>query len=646
MTIQDLERYSPHNSYHDMRDQLQRVIYARADAALTAGDATRDALQSVSQVEARKEQLRTAFIEGLGGLPPMDTPLNARVVEIVPEDGFRIEKVIFESRPDTFVTANLYVPEGITAPRGAVLLVCGHHEQSKHAGEYQVVIRHLVRAGLVVLAQDPVGQGERLSYWEPALGRTTVRWGTGEHDYAGAQCWPLGDGLARYFVHDAMRSIDYLRTRPEVDPERIGVTGNSGGGTQTCLMMVCDPRIAAAAPGTFLMDRRSYMHAGGAQDAEQIWPGVTALGFDHADILLMMAPKPVLVLAVTSDFFPIEGTRRSVARAGRLWELYGAAGGLRLFEDDSIHAYTRPMVRAAAEFFSEHLLGRKVSPDGAGIEAIEPARLLCTHSGQVRGEIAGARGVHEENRDRLAAVATERAALPPAQRKERALAWLRERVSAHRRPCDFNLRRYHTEPCDDLVAEFGFWFAQEGICNDAFVLRDYRFEGQDLPVTLAVWDGGTTCLQAHLTWIRETCAAGRAVMVLNTSGVGGLSPNPLNAQSPHAFYGVLFKLAHELMWLGDSLAALRVGDVLRALDVLPAWRGLRTDDLRCYAHGRQGVYARLAAALDARIRGVDVVEGMGSYAEWVGARHYDQYDIMGVVIPAMLRYFDLPDLEA
>lgn len=179
----------------------------------------------------------------------------------------------------------------------------GHHEQAKHHPEYQTVCQHLVKSGLIVLAIDPIGQGERLSYYEQALDGPTIRSCTGEHDYAGSQCWPLGDGLARYFVHDGMRGIDYLCTRPEVDSDKIGVTGNSGGGTQTSLMMVCDPRIAAAAPATFIMNRRTYLFAGGAQDAEQIWPGMSALGFDHEDILLAVAPKPVRVLSVQYDFF-------------------------------------------------------------------------------------------------------------------------------------------------------------------------------------------------------------------------------------------------------------------------------------------------------------------------------------------------------
>ncbi|NLC67670.1 MAG: hypothetical protein GX754_02555 [Clostridiaceae bacterium] len=272
--------------FYDFKDLLKNFVYKRSDEAFARGDAGHDAIKTREDLERRAAYMREKFIEALGGLPPGDTPLNPKITGRIDCDGFRIEKVIFESRPRTYVTANMYIPGGITAPRGAVLFLCGHHEQAKHADEYQVVCRYLVKAGLVVLAQDPIGQGERLSYYDKETGKTRVAWGVREHDYAGCQCWPMGDCIARYFVHDAMRGIDYLCTRPEVDPSRIGVTGNSGGGTQTSLMMMCDPRIAAAAPATFLMNCQANMYTGIPQDSEQLWPGLTAIGFDHEDILI------------------------------------------------------------------------------------------------------------------------------------------------------------------------------------------------------------------------------------------------------------------------------------------------------------------------------------------------------------------------
>ena len=644
MNIDELEKLGPGNWYFDVRDQLRRHIYDRTERAIADGDAARDAVKSIEELDDRRNTMRSKFIESIGGLPSCDTPLNPQIVGVVECDGYRIEKIIFESRPETYVTANLYVPDGIVSPSGAVLFLCGHAEQAKHDPEYQIVCRYLVKSGLVVLAQDPIGQGERMSYFDPKLGDTTVRWGVIEHDHAGCQCWPFGDGIARYFVHDAIRGIDYLCTRPEVDSNRIGVTGNSGGGTQTSLVMMCDPRIAAAAPGTFIMDRRSFMYTGIAQDSEQIWPRWTAQGYDHEDILMMMSPRPVRVLAVSYDFFPIEGTRRTVDRCRRFWEMYGKADCLDLIEDKCIHKYTRNLAKSAAEFFSQHLNGRRVIPVDSEIDAIDSRELWCTKSGQVRGDIKDTRAVYEENQDHLSQIIGERESIGEDERKNRALEWLNDRVFDNRKPCDLNPRHYQTACIQELSVEACFWWSQEGIFNHAFLFRECSSTGTDLPVTIAVWDGGTSCLGPHIDWIRSTCTGNRAVMVLDVTGVGSLQPNSLNSMDSLQFYGANFKFSHDLMWLDDSLAAMRVYDVIRSLDMAEIWPGLKCDDIRLYAHGRQGIYAQLASVLDQRILGIEVHHGVKSFADWIKMRHYDQTDIMSIVMPGILKYLDIPEI--
>ena len=164
-------------------------------------------------------------------------------------------------------------------------------------------------------------------------------------------------------------------------------------------------------------------------------------------------------------------------------------------------------------------------------------------------------------------------------------------------------------------------------------------------MTLAVWDGGTNCIRSHMKWIRETCASGRAVLVLDMSGVGSLKPNRLNAFPMYEPYGTFFKLSHDLMWLNDSLAAMRVYDIARALDMISVWPMINPDDIRCYAHGRYGTYARLAALLDERLKSMQVVDGIKSFAEMVSSRHYDPYDINALIIPSILKHMDLPDLD-
>jgi hypothetical protein len=646
LNVDPLEHANVLDGYYDVKDQLKRHIYDRSFALFEKGDKDRDDLATREEVEARRERLRAAFIEAIGGLPPMDTPLNPRKCGEVACDGFRIEKIIIESRPKAYVTTNLYIPDGVTSPRGAVLFMCGHSPLSKGYQQYQMVCQNLVRAGLVVLAQDPFGQGERHGYWEPALGGATVDWTTREHDHAGLQALPLGDSICRYFVHDSMRAIDYLLSRPEVDPNKIGITGNSGGGTQTCMMMIADPRIAAAAPGTFVMNRKSYMLAGGPQDQEQIWLKMTALGFDHEDVLLMMAPKPVRVLAVTWDFFPIEATRRTVQRCKRLWEVCGNPGGLDIIEDQSLHCYTPKLASEAAKFFSNTFgIERGPGADGA-VKPLDASATWCTVSGQVRGEIEGARFVYDENCDRLSELEARRAAVPERERQKQAIEWLRERVFAHRQPCDMNPRFLQQDTMQELRFALAAWWAQENVLNFGIMFRHFRFDGKNLPLTVAVWDGGCSSLRPHTDWIRRVCHGGRAVLVLNLSGIGKLAPYQIGTHPLLDMYGTVYKLSNDLYWLDDDIVALRVYDMIRALDVIEQWPDIDSRDLRVYASGLHSVYPRLAAAMDERISSVELAaDALPSWAEWIRSRQYEQRDILSIILPGVLKYFDLPDVD-
>lgn len=638
MNIRELESSSPRNGEWDTAGQLKWHVYTRSEKAFAEGDAARDAIKSAAALKKRQKYIREKFIESLGGLPPMDTPLNAKITGVLKEDGFKIEKIIFESRPKTYVTCNMYIPDGIKKPSAAVIFLCGHHMDAKQNPQYQMVCRFLVKAGLIVFAQDPIGQGERWSYWEKSIGKTTVDPCCKEHDYAGWASFTMGDAIAKYFVHDSMRSYDYLLTRPEVDPNRIGITGNSGGGTQTTMMMLADPRPAAFAPTTFLMDRKMYMHNGGAQDQEQIWPGFTSSGLDHEDALIAVAPKPVQVQAVTSDFFPIEATRRTVGRCKRFWEMLGQPKDLRLVEDFSSHMYTRLLAQAVAEFFSEKLLGKKVTVPDESVVTIEPSLLWCTKSGQVRGEIKGARAVHEENVDKCKT-------LKPKLNKE-SIAWLKEKVYANRNECGLNPRYWNRWLIQEMEVLGCFWWPQEGIINHAHSIRDIKYIGKELPVTIALWEGGTTCIDSHIDWIRKTCRSGRAVVIADLTAMGNLMPNNLLDRSyPMEFYGVVHKLADDLIWLDDSMAAMRVYDTIRLLDAVQMWPGHKKDDIRFHTGGRYNIYPELASALDKRIAKIESVERLESFADWVCSRHYKLEDIPGFVFPGILQHLDLPDIR-
>jgi cephalosporin-C deacetylase-like acetyl esterase len=495
-----------------------------------------------------------------------------------------------------------------------------------------------------------MGQGERLQYYEKEVGKSVIGPGVLEHEYAGTQCYPLGDSLATYFVFDAMRAIDYLCSRAEVDPARIGVTGNSGGGMQASMVMMSDPRIAAAAPATFITSRRAFLYADRAQDAEQIWPGFSALSFDHEDILLAIAPKPLLVLSAEYDFFPIEGTRSTVERVRRFWDAFGAGESLRLFTDKAVHAYTPRMAVEAATFFAEHLRGEKLQNFSPTIEVLEPSRLCSATDGQILADPSinsRACTIHDEIHHKALRLEQNRKTLPKGETEQLALSWLRNVVHKDRRGCELNPRLYMLDAqMEELSVYNAMWRAQPDLFNHAMIFRDTRRITERLPITIAVWDGGTRRLQPHWAWLREACAAGRSVMVLDVSGSGVLMPHSFHNKDPLSVFEVIHKLTVDLFWLGDSMAALRIFDVLRALDMAAVLPMTDSEDIQLYGSGRQGLYARLASHLDGRVSHMDWENPLPSVSSLVKAKYYDSQNLVSLLIPGMLQLFDLPELEA
>src|ERR1051326_1130120 len=340
-----MQTFGPNvDTFHEVHYQMIADLRRRAEVHFREQESEKAALKSIRAFEARRARIRRNFLDAIGGLPTKRTPLKARVISRTERPKFTVENLIYESLPNFPVTANCYVPKGLTRRTPAVVFVCGHWDAGRFQETYQSVCIDLANNGLIALAIDPVGQGERSQYFEH--GQRVVGSSVFEHTHAGLQFTVQGASIARHFIWDVMRGIDYLEMRRDVDPDRIGITGNSGGGTQTSLLLMSDPRIAAAVPCTFIMTLESCMRTGQAQDAEQIIRNCMVAGPDHDDIITAIAPRPVLVGAVAYDFFPVEGSLEAVRRAKRVYGLYGKTENVDIYIDNSVHGYT-PKLREA-----------------------------------------------------------------------------------------------------------------------------------------------------------------------------------------------------------------------------------------------------------------------------------------------------------
>ncbi|MBQ3792196.1 MAG: acetylxylan esterase [Clostridia bacterium] len=653
MSFQPFDRMT-HGYTHTHNDQLKDFVYARQEEYYRAGREMRDRIQTKEELASFVSQFRKDFLEGLGGWIYDGVPLNAKITRTTDYPDYKTEQIVFQSRKDVYVTGTMYIPHGISLPSPAVLFLCGHADEGRLDENYQKVCSVIARTGLVVFAVDPVGQGERESYYNLETGKLDVKGCGTDHDAAGVPSLLTGRAMGAYFYCDESRAVDYMLSRSElIDPKRIGVTGNSGGGTQTTVMMMLDERIAAAAPGTFFTSREEYMYAGQSQDSEQIWPGFTNRGYEHVCALMAMAPRPVCILATTYDFFPIEGTRASVAEGRRFYEMFGQSGNLRLAEDQFTHMYTPKLAQYAGEFFSEIFLGEKRTRDYKDSPVIPKAEMFATEKGNVRLSIPGAKNVHDESVLLAKKLREERLALPREERLKTAREWLSERVNFHRLPVDFNARIFPRMHClieDGFLGTTFSWYSQKRLFCYGVLIRPEQYEFDRIrPTVVAVWDEGSRAIGAHEKWIRDMWDKGYQTFVLDVTGIGDVRQNPLRIDDTpdkyYDFYGTLYKLDCDLLYCGDSMPALRVYDVLRCIEMLKHEIGLTDDLITLYAEGKHGMYATMAAFLNEKV-GVLYSDDTIRSAEDVFIKPwYTPYvDFYSQIIPGMLRYFDFGEI--
>lgn len=346
---------------------LKKQFYGQVDQRLEAFEK----IKSVAEAEKWAQERYDFFLRQIGGLPDR-TPLNARTVGKLEGKGYRVEKVMFESRPMHHVTGTLYLPLS-KPPYPAVLVPCGHSHTGKAAGHYQRTSILLAKNGIAALCYDPVGQGERyqmIDYEKDHDQFKTVSYKlvpphprvqyvcTIEHTTMGLGSILLGSNIAQYRIWDGMRAIDYLQSRDDIIGDKIGCTGISGGGTMTSYLMALDKRIYAAAPGCFPMTYRRLIDSKGAQDGEQTIFGQIKFGMDQADYFMMRAPRPTLILGATRDAtFDIKGTWPLFRESKRFYTRLRYPERMSMIEADMPHGFYYPLREASVQWMRRWLLG-------------------------------------------------------------------------------------------------------------------------------------------------------------------------------------------------------------------------------------------------------------------------------------------------
>ena len=613
---------------------LSSYLQSVAASQLAARRSEVAAIRDRADYEKRKDRLRAAALRMIGGLSDERNPLNARVTGTLDRDGYRVEKVIYESRPRFYVTANLYVPKTGRAPFPAILQPVGHSTSAKNRAFYQRIAIALVKTGFVVLTYDPIGQGERRVYWDQDLGDSKAGTTTGEHSMVGWQSLLGGESVARFRIWDGMRSIDYLLSRPEVDAARIGVTGCSGGGTMTTYIAALDDRVKAAAPACYISDWEDQLQGTGPQDAEQQFPDQLREGLNHADWIGLAAPKPYLIVSTDQDFFPLEGARKSFHEMKRIYTFYDAAAKVEWFHEPGGHGVPDASRNAICGWMKQWLLGKPGPVDHGPIQTEHEEDLNATPTGQVSTSLGG-ETASTWNMRRFGTRLPRR----PALTSPIETAALRKHLQTE----IVRLTRY--EPSTSPLA------IQTGraLDHDGYRIQFLTYQsgpGLTIPALLC---GSGSKLALYLDPRGKAAAArpggdiaqlvklGYTVFAPDLSGIGELVFKRHDG-APWGF--------PQLAWLGlmvgRPLLGIRVNDILRGLDALESLG--RRGPVSAFAQGRLGPVLLHAAVLDDRLAAIAVEQSLLSY-RLAGASPLHR-DLEDTILPGVLGRYDLPDLAA
>ena len=623
---------------NEPRQQLVAYLNAIGRAQLAERARAMAQIQTQGDAETRKAQVREKILRLIGGLPESRGPLATKEFGTIPGDGFRVEKIAYESQPGFLVTADVYVPTVGAGPFPAVVLSAGHGLDGKL--EHYAFAGNLARNGIVALAWDPLGQGERFQNYDPELGASKAGETTGEHGHANVQTLLIGEHVSRYFIWDAMRGVDYLTSRKDVDGSRIGAFGCSGGGTVTTYLAALDGRVKAAAPGCYITSFQELLPTAGPQEAEQSIPHFLEQGLDFADWIELAAPIPYAIVSTTNDMFPFEGARQTCEEAKRIYGLYGAQDRLKWLTGPGGHGALGPINPDILAFFVHYLKNIDEKPPFAQLRPGRRDDLLCTPTGQLSTSL-GSETVHSINRKRADALLPPKLALKSKADLEQLQSRLREDI---RSTAAITAKPGSAPPHVSVVATA----ERAGYRLDTISLQSEA--GIDLSGLVAIpkRDGARPTLLLMDSQAKERLVApGSDFDRLANAGwvVFLFQPRAIPAGTEYVQSPLLTPfnlLSLRAFVVGKNMVGMRVDDTIRAVDWLCSRAEVDRSAITAVGRGPLGVVLLHAAALDPRINRVFVQSTLAAYRMAVDETLTK--GIPEILIPGVLRKYDLGDL--
>ena len=594
------------------------------------------AIETKEQAVARRDAVRRRIAELVGGIPATAGPVNAKSFDSIKEDGFTIENVAYESCPNYWVTANVYVPDG-KGPFPAMIIAPGHG--AGKASQY-TWSANFARAGVLVLAIDPMGQGERMQHWDDELGRSKLE-GSGDHEHANQTALLIGHHIARYWFADGIRGVDYLIARPDVIGDRIGTFGCSGGGTAAAYLAAMEPRIRVAAAASYITSFTELLPGNGPQDAEQTLPAFIAEGLDFADWVELAAPRPFAIVAFEKDFFPIDGAKRTFAEAQRIYSLYGMETNLRLIHGQGGHCNLGPVTDQVMEFLMSNLFpAEKIAV--ARFRPLRPAnldRLTVTPTGQVSTSLNSLTVEAIARRDAAklmanAQVIADQGSLSQWQSKVRADVRRLAGVSADEKQMpkvtSSPLRQADGYRTESLKIESEPGIVLHGVLGSPATVGTHP---------AIVWMDPTPveAISRSPEFIRLV-RAGNVVVAFHPRDVlgepqGGPEQLALGQYMPELLRAVV---------VGKTIVGMRIDDVMRVVNWICSRDDVDRGQIALYGRGGLGMVALHAAAIDERVGRVLLENSLLSYRTALEAGLHK--NLSEAIIPGVLTRYDTPQL--
>lgn len=584
-----------------------------------------------SKVELRttQEKIRSQLPKFFGEFPER-TPLNARIVDKLDREQYTIEKVIFESQPKYYVSANLYIPKERKFPLPGVIFTCGHYDDAKVYDEYQMTCSGLALKGYVVLIFDPMGQGERVEYFDPQTKKSFAEWGTyfgvSQHHYLSRPSFLVDWTFSGLHLWDAIRAIDYLVSRPEVDKDNIASIGQSGGGEMALMVTAVDERIKVCVAS----------HPGGSCEDEYL----TGRGITNREILSLIPPRPLRII-VGKDSGEEPGHRRTIENLQPLYEVLGA--GKQCADLDvviGIHSMNRSNRESSYEWFNKWFDKEAEGKAEGNVTPEKKEDLWCTESGNTTVSLGGETG-QSLNAKRAGQI----------YKPERDLTKLKERIAARiglTLPQEGDVPRvnsFETFTLGNLSIEKLTYESEKGIIIPALLMKPKNVRPGS-PLYIYASDKGKPDKFNSTVLPFLLAKNGFTVLAIDVRGAGETSVIPPMGLNKYTGYDPLLwqhdALEIECGSFGRTSLGMRTFDLLRGIDFIASHEDLKGRKIVMLGEGLGGLWALLASVYDVRVEGVATIGTLPSYKELIANQYYNVWGYFWV--PGALRDFDIPDL--